>query len=206
MFYAVKVGRKPGIYNTWSECQAQTSGFSGAVFHKFKNIEEANNFMGDDNSNSSNNNNINSIKNFNSDCDLNYPLAFVDGSYNPKTKEYSYGIYFKMNEESEPIMFSGKDNIFYEMRNVSGECDAVIKAAKYAEKIGLKELNIYHDYNGVAFWYDGSWKGNSPVVINYKNNVKTLAIKLNFFKVPAHTGIYGNEMADKLAKEAVGIE
>ena len=30
-------------------------------------------------------------------------------------------------------------------------------------------------------------------------------IRLEFFKVPAHSGIYFNEMADDLAKEAVGI-
>ncbi|KAJ7687357.1 ribonuclease H-like domain-containing protein [Mycena rosella] len=32
-FYAVKVGHNPGVYSSWPEVQAQTSGFSGAV-HK----------------------------------------------------------------------------------------------------------------------------------------------------------------------------
>ena len=31
-------------------------------------------------------------------------------------------------------------------------------------------------------------------------------IRLEFVKVPAHSGIYFNEMADRLAKEAVGIQ
>lgn len=30
-FYAVKCGMIPGIYMTWAECQAQTSGYSGAI-------------------------------------------------------------------------------------------------------------------------------------------------------------------------------
>ncbi|KAK3332672.1 hypothetical protein B0T19DRAFT_108904 [Cercophora scortea] len=29
--YAVKVGRNPGIYETWAECQAQTTGYPGAA-------------------------------------------------------------------------------------------------------------------------------------------------------------------------------
>lgn len=29
-YYAVRAGKKPGIYLTWIECQAQTAGFRGA--------------------------------------------------------------------------------------------------------------------------------------------------------------------------------
>ena len=34
-FYAVKIGKTPGIYETWSECQKQISGYSGAVYKGF---------------------------------------------------------------------------------------------------------------------------------------------------------------------------
>lgn len=44
-FYAVRVGRQPGIYKTWAECLEQTGGFSGARFAKFASIEEAQDFM-----------------------------------------------------------------------------------------------------------------------------------------------------------------
>jgi ribonuclease HI len=30
--YAVKVGRQPGIYRSWPECEAQVRGFSGAEY------------------------------------------------------------------------------------------------------------------------------------------------------------------------------
>ena len=33
-FYAVKKGRKPGIYQTWNEAKSQVSGFKGAIFNK----------------------------------------------------------------------------------------------------------------------------------------------------------------------------
>jgi ribonuclease HI len=40
-FYAVGKGRAPGVYSTWDECKAQTSGFSNAAFKKFKTKAEA---------------------------------------------------------------------------------------------------------------------------------------------------------------------
>ncbi|GAB1604283.1 ribonuclease H1 [Argonauta hians] len=40
-FYAVKKGRTPGVYNTWTECQEQVNGFYGAKFKKFNTEEEA---------------------------------------------------------------------------------------------------------------------------------------------------------------------
>lgn len=43
-FYAVKKGKKPGVYLTWKECQEQVSGYSGAVFRSFTSKEEAEQF------------------------------------------------------------------------------------------------------------------------------------------------------------------
>jgi ribonuclease HI len=43
--YAVRVGRVPGIYPDWTQCQAQVTGFKGAQFKKFATREEADIFM-----------------------------------------------------------------------------------------------------------------------------------------------------------------
>ena len=40
-FYAVRVGRIPGIYRTWDECKKQVNGFSGAIFKSFKVLNDA---------------------------------------------------------------------------------------------------------------------------------------------------------------------
>ncbi|KAM0242437.1 hypothetical protein ACHAPO_000856 [Fusarium lateritium] len=45
-FYAVKVGRAPGIYHTWDECSEQVNRFPGAVFQGFVTAEEAREYMG----------------------------------------------------------------------------------------------------------------------------------------------------------------
>jgi ribonuclease HI len=44
-FYAVAKGRQTGIFRTWGECENQVKGFSGAVYKKFKNSNEAQQFI-----------------------------------------------------------------------------------------------------------------------------------------------------------------
>ncbi|KAF6205528.1 hypothetical protein GE061_019701 [Apolygus lucorum] len=43
--YAVAVGHKPGIYDTWADCSAQIKGCKGAKFKKFSTEEEAQAFI-----------------------------------------------------------------------------------------------------------------------------------------------------------------
>ena len=50
-FYAVAVGVKPGIYTNWNDCKIQIENFQNAVFKKFDNFEEANNFIKENNNN-----------------------------------------------------------------------------------------------------------------------------------------------------------
>ena len=49
-FYAVRNGVKPGIYNTWDDCKAQVSGYSGAEYKSFSTLKEAQAYIGLDNS------------------------------------------------------------------------------------------------------------------------------------------------------------
>lgn len=44
-FYAVAKGRTPGIYMTWSDCEAQVKGFSGARYKKFSTVDAAQQFV-----------------------------------------------------------------------------------------------------------------------------------------------------------------
>ena len=40
-YYVVWVGRHPGIYESWEECQAETDGFPNARYKAFSNRTEA---------------------------------------------------------------------------------------------------------------------------------------------------------------------
>ncbi|GAA5916430.1 hypothetical protein JCM5296_000053 [Sporobolomyces johnsonii] len=44
-YYAVRVGRKPGVYTTWDECNAQVNKFTAAKFKKFPTLAEAESFV-----------------------------------------------------------------------------------------------------------------------------------------------------------------
>lgn len=40
-YYVVWIGREPGVYHTWPECQRQVDGFTNAKFKKFTSLKEA---------------------------------------------------------------------------------------------------------------------------------------------------------------------
>ncbi|KAK7732275.1 hypothetical protein SLS53_008565 [Cytospora paraplurivora] len=44
-FYAVQKGKQPGVYQTWSECEAQVRGFSGARFKGYQTREGAEGYV-----------------------------------------------------------------------------------------------------------------------------------------------------------------
>lgn len=47
--YAVAVGRKPGIYHSWADCEAQVKGYPSARFKSFPTQVEARTFIGNNN-------------------------------------------------------------------------------------------------------------------------------------------------------------
>ncbi|KAI2782665.1 Caulimovirus viroplasmin-domain-containing protein [Daldinia loculata] len=45
-YYAVRVGRKPGVYDNWEQCEEQVTKFSNAVFKGFDTLDAALEFVG----------------------------------------------------------------------------------------------------------------------------------------------------------------
>ena len=44
-FYAVRQGRVPGVYTTWSDCEKQVKGYGGAIYKSFSTEVEARAFV-----------------------------------------------------------------------------------------------------------------------------------------------------------------
>ena len=141
------------------------------------------------------------------------PHAYVDGSYNVATKRFGYGIVLftdAINPDGTPQeirmskAFSHEE--LAEMRNVAGEIMGAAQAMKTAREMGLMELTIFHDYEGIAKWCTGEWKAKKEWTKKYKAFYNEISkdLHVTFQKVEAHTGDTYNEIADKLAKEAVG--
>ena len=47
-YYAVKKGRKTGIFTSWEECEKQVKGFASAKFCSFSSLELAKEYMEND--------------------------------------------------------------------------------------------------------------------------------------------------------------
>ncbi len=195
-FYAVKIGKTPGIYNTWEACKAQVDGVSGATYKSFGTAAEASAYMGWGNG-----------ENVVRTSAEKEAVAYVDGSYNDATKQFSYGVVFFAGDKEKQFSQCVEDDALVSMRNVAGEIKGAEAAMRYAIEKGYKKLTIYHDYEGIAKWCLGDWKTNKEGTIAYKRYYDSIKDKLDvkFVKVKGHSGDRYNDLADKLAKEALGI-
>jgi ribonuclease HI len=191
-YYAVRKGRKPGIYTSWDECKALVTGFKGAEYKSFTDKSAAESYMSGGETQSSGESE-------------NY--SFVDGSFNQATGVYGYGGFLVHNGEKYMLSGSGSDAEMASMRNVAGEVLGSMAAVEKALELGITSLDIYYDYMGISMWATGEWKRNKKGTIAYYDYIQSVKdkISLRFVKVEAHTGVEGNEEADRLAKQAVGL-
>ncbi|MFV0394673.1 MAG: viroplasmin family protein [Coprobacillaceae bacterium] len=193
-YYAVKIGKKPGIYETWDQCKEQVSGFSGAQYKSFTSLQEAKEFI---------------VPPKKVEVQQDGLIAYVDGSYNVKTKEYGYGCVCIDNQKVIKEMYGkGTHQDYVEMRNVSGEIIGCEVAVEYAIDNGYNNIYIYYDYEGIEKWATNIWKANKIGTKAYVEKMKDFQkqIQIYFIKVLAHSGDVYNDRADALAKKAVGIK
>ena len=135
-------------------------------------------------------------------------IAYVDGSYNVVTGEYSYGVVIFYNEKEENFNEKFNDEEMASMRNVAGEIEGAKRAMRYAVENNIAKLDIFFDYEGIRAWCTGEWQAKKEGTKEYKAYYDSIKdkVRIDFQKVKSHSGIKYNDKADKLAKAALGID
>jgi ribonuclease HI len=215
MYYAVRVGKTTGVFDTWEECKEQVNGFSNAQFKKFKNKEDALNYI--------KNNDIIYSPQDESFLTDNIVEIYTDGACPNNSKLCSItagiGVYFPRDTS---LNVSANFSKYYKepYTNQRAELAAIYVALDISYKNQLKNIIIYTDSNyskcvvneWMNAWSKNEWKrSNGEIALNLDiiKNIKELydkmkekEFKIEIKYIPGHKGIPGNEKADELARNA----
>ena len=215
MFYAVANGHNTGIFLNWSQCSEQVKGFPNAKFQKFHTEEEAKSYI--------TKYQLITDKIVTNEIEPDYYI-YTDGACSNNGKENALagiGIYFgEIDKRNISQRVNGKQT------NNVAELQAIISAYEIVEKDVLlgKKIVIISDSEyaiGCINEYGETYSKN-----NYKKDKKDIPNKelvqkaYELFKdknnitckwIRAHTNkldkhYFGNEQADKLANQAIGLE
>ena len=148
-------------------------------------------------------------------------IAYTDGSYlnDPKYGPH-YGwaaiVYPENNFDNiDQLTGSGNDASYIQHHNVAGEIMAVMALCRHCMDVlhlGRDDvLEINHDYEGVANWCKradeaGFWKAKKPLTMAYRqfmNSGPKTMFKVEFRHTKGHSGNVGNDIVDRLAKQAI---
>ncbi|MBO4838463.1 MAG: ribonuclease H family protein [Lachnospiraceae bacterium] len=218
-YYAVRQGRVPGIYDSWDACREQVTGFPGAEYKSFALRSDAEAYYrGEDPAAPASRPAAPepaappepTPRPLPEDLpapDASFVEIYVDGSFRADTGEYSYGM--AVLQEGEELCFKAKftDPENASMRNVAGEIRGAMAAMAYALENGFDILYLYHDYAGIRCWCTGEWKANKPGTMTYRDYYRGIerVLDVRFRKVKGHSHDHYNDLADRLAKEALDL-
>ena len=153
----------------------------------------------------------------------NYVQVYTDGSCinnpeEPNRKLAGIGVFFNPRNRHNTCM-----KVLGEQTNIRGEIMAIIQAIRIAAKLQVTRLKINTDSEltirtveeYIPRWEENEWKTsqgraiqNLELILQLRNTIKRLEGKLevSFRFIKAHVGHFGNEEADKLAKNGCKAE
>ena len=162
-YYAVKRGRKPGIYFNWPDAKAEIDGFKGAVYKGFLTLKDAEEWL---NSSASSNSSEKNIIVNSTEYGNDKVIIYTDGGSLGNPGPGGYGAVLLYNSEKKEI--SGG---FKKTTNNRMELMAVIAALRELGHTD-KPVTIYSDssyvVNGISKGWAEKWRKN-----NWINHEKT---------------------------------
>lgn len=198
--YAVKKGKKTGIFYNWEECRASVEGYSGAEYKGFSTEEEAKAYL------TGWEYNTGSVLSCQEESLQNKITAYVDGSFDQSIGKYAFGCVI-LTPDGETIRKSGNGDHpeSVALRNVTGEMLGAMFAVRWCVKNEYSAIEICYDYFGIEKWATGEWKAKNNLTQKYAAFMRenSRKVRITFKKIAAHTGNKYNEEADQLAKKAL---
>ena len=136
-------------------------------------------------------------------------ILYTDGSYNKKISRDStaYSAVIVTNESLTEYIVDiiygvVTDPLYVSMWNVGGEIWGVLAGSDYIiNQYKVKDISLYYDYIGLGKWATGEWRTKNPATQSYARYMKNIMndYNLTLNKVPGHSNILLNEVADKYA-------
>lgn len=197
-YYAVKVGRVPGIYTDWPSCQAQVTHFSGAQYKSFSSRKLAEDYcLGEENYTDRD-----VVKETSGDR----TVIYTDGSCISKVGGFGW---VRIVDLGDPV--SGNGRIPGDSTNQIAELYAIWEAVQSSpnDKIDLYTDSKY-SIGCLTLWWKtwqrNGWKTSKGEPVANKELIETILKVLKtkdvrFYHVKGHSGNKWNELCDQLANE-----
>lgn len=226
--YAVRKGKVTGLLDNWEACREAVEGYPGAEFKSFKDPAQAQAYLagnpdvsadsgGSEDSRMQGNGGTKRDRSAALRTGLPDPaerplgmgdpggglVAYVDGSYDHSLRRYAFGCVFILPDDRVYVENGSGDNPdTAQLRNVSGEMLGAMYAVRWAMGNGFSRIELRYDYEGIERWVTGAWKSKTELTRKYAAAMRRWvgSIEMRFTKVEAHTNVYYNELADRLAK------
>nr|XP_027200657.1 ribonuclease H1-like [Dermatophagoides pteronyssinus] len=219
-FYAVAVGRRIGIYRSWPSCKVQIENISNAKFRRFDTHHEAISYLEQTPNElplplQDQMKQIDSINSNDNDLVDDSSIVYIDGACwrnGLPDACAGIGIYWPgAPERNQSLIIDGRQT------SIRAEIWAAIFAIRQAKQIGLDKITIYTDSHFVIQtatvwlykWKRNCWLTSSGVEVKNRYDMMALDESIRQMKkiiwrpVRGHSGIPGNEEADRLANAAI---
>ena len=157
--YAIKKGKKTGIFYSWPECQANILGYSGAEYKSFTNEKDAIAYLGGFVEEKPTSNVIQCKKD--RECNV-----YVMGSYDNNTKIGGFGIRIETVKTKQDYYIGvlaqeEKGSVIY------SELVGSLVALQLAKQLGYKVIRLYANNEGIVKWAEHVWMPKDKLKIKF---------------------------------------
>ena len=190
-YYAVRNGRKIGVFDNWKECSQSITNFSNQDYKKSSSKEEAYKYLEF----------LENDKNIEENTESENRLeAYVASQFNKDIGVYSFGnILVKPDGSIISNSNNGNEPNYIISQDASGRLLGGMDIIKQCSNIGCNSVVIYSPAEDMGNFYSGAWSTKAPIANDFKEFLsKHNNIKIDFRKVSKDKEYY--KQAEELAK------